>query len=141
MAHQPERQPEIEPEREPEESGAAMQPTGSGLIGRTLEGRYRFDELLGEGSFARVFKVYDLHRRVYLAAKVLRSDIAQEPAFLERFRREAAVLARLQHPHIVRYYDTIESGDVVFILTDYIAGRTLQSILRLRDEPLTPLES
>ncbi len=47
----------------------------------------------------------------------------------------------LQHPHIVRYYDIIESGDVVFILTDYIAGRTLQSVLRQREEPLTPLES
>jgi serine/threonine-protein kinase len=78
---------------------------------------------------------------VYLAAKVLRSDIAQEPAFLERFRREAAVLARLQHPHIVRYYDIIESGDVVFILTDHISGRTLQSILRQRGGPITPLES
>ncbi len=147
MAHQPERQPEMEPEpgHEPDVSdtgeGRAVRLTGSNLIGQTLEGRYRFDELLGEGSFARVFKVYDLHRRVYLAAKVLRSDIAQEPAFLERFRREAAVLARLQHPHIVRYYDIIESGDVVFILTDYIAGRTLQSVLRQREEPLTPLES
>jgi serine/threonine protein kinase len=141
MAHQPERQPEMEPEHEPEASESGARRSGSSLIGQTLEGRYRFDELLGEGSFARVFKVYDLHRRVYLAAKVLRSDIAQEPAFLERFRREAAVLARLQHPHIVRYYDIIESGDMVFILTDYIAGRTLQSVLRQREEPLTPLES
>jgi serine/threonine protein kinase len=146
MAHQPERQPEMEPEHDPDalRQGAekpAGRVTGSNLIGQTLEGRYRFDELLGEGSFARVFKVYDLHRRVYLAAKVLRSDIAQEPAFLARFRREAAVLARLQHPHIVRYYGIIESGDVVFILTDYISGRTLQSVLRQREEPLTPLES
>jgi serine/threonine protein kinase len=149
MAHQPERQPDLEPEHDPDapktdEESASRPPlrlTGVNLIGQTLEGRYRFDELLGEGTFARVFKVYDLHRRVYLAAKVLRSDIAQEPAFLARFRREAAVLARLQHPHIVRYYDIIESGDVVFILTDYIAGRTLQSVLRQREEPLTPLES
>ncbi|RPI94467.1 MAG: hypothetical protein EHM39_12255, partial [Chloroflexi bacterium] len=114
MGHQ--RQPEMEPEHDPESEDAdesAPQPratgTGAGLIGQTLQGRYRFDELVGEGTFARVFKVYDLHRRAYLAAKVLRSDIAQEPAFLARFRREAAVLARLQHPHIVRYYDIIES--------------------------------
>lgn len=149
MAHEPGRQPE--PEYDPdamgtgaEEESASLLPERLGsarLIGQTLEGRYRFDELVGEGTFARVFKVYDRHRRVYLAAKVLRSDIAQEPAFLERFRREAAVLARLQHPHIVRYYDIIESGDVVFILTDHISGRTLQSILRQRGEPITPLES
>jgi serine/threonine protein kinase len=150
MAHQPERQPEMEPEFDPDALAAgteeesvsrSLSRTGMNLIGQTLAGRYRFDELVGEGSFARVFKVYDLHRRVYLAAKVLRGDIAQEPAFLERFRREAAVLAKLQHPHIVRYYDIIESDDVVFILTDYITGRTLQSLLRQRREPITPMES
>jgi serine/threonine protein kinase len=158
MGHdpQPEKEPEYQPEdwddasRESEadddarplaESLTPAASTGSALIGQTLEGRYRFDELLGEGSFARVFKVYDLHRQVFLAAKVLRSDIAQEPAFLERFKREAVVLARLQHPNIVRYYETVESGDHVFILTDYIAGRTLQSVLRRRDQPFSPFES
>ena len=155
MGYQPDLEPEEFEENEAAENGAesademnelplAAQlgpaPGTSGvLIGQTLEGRYQFDELLGEGSFARVFKVYDLHRQVYLAAKVLRSDIAQEPAFLERFKREASVLERLQHPNIVRYYDTVESGDHVFILTDYIAGRTLQS--ELRGEPINPLDS
>ncbi len=138
MAYQPRPQPE--PESEPESRGdqfASEPRTSSDLIGQTLDGRYRFDALLGEGSFARVFKVYDLHRRVYLAAKVLRSDIAHEPMFLERFRREAAVLQRLQHPNIVRYYDIVESGDLVFILTDHIAGRTLQAELRRHNGPLT----
>jgi serine/threonine protein kinase len=76
-----------------------------------------------------------------LAAKVLRSDIAQEPMFLQRFRREAAVLQRLQHPNIVRYYDIVESGDLVFILTDHIPGRTLQSVLRQHGGPLSPAQS
>ncbi len=144
MGHQ--FQPEMEPEYEPEdsESGESQQPrrVGSGdLIGKTLGGRYRFDELLGEGSFARVFRVYDLHRRASLAAKVLRSDIAHEPAFLEQFRREAAVLARLQHPNIVRYYDIVELENTVFILTDYIPGETLQSVLYARRQPIPPLDS
>jgi serine/threonine protein kinase len=155
MAHKPSRQPEMEPEHEPESSsqpedrqagavpvsGPVSPGTSADLIGKTLEGRYRFEGLVGEGTFARVFRVYDLNRRVYLAAKVLRSDIAHEPAFLERFKREAVVLQRLQHPNIVRYYDIVESGDTVFILTDYIAGQTLQAILRRRDTPMTPAES
>jgi serine/threonine protein kinase len=147
MAHEPKRRPELEPEELPgseEESVAkGSGPVASGdLLGKTLGGRYRFDELLGEGSFARVFRVYDLHRRAYLAAKVLRSDIADEPAFLKRFQREAAVLARLQHPHIVRYYDIVEVDGVVFILTDYIPGQTLQKVLHDRGgEPLAPLDS
>ena len=153
MGYEPRQQPE--PEYPPEDEGSegparpgepasragAQRVTSGDLIGRTVGGRYRFEELLGEGTFARVFRVYDTDRRVSLAAKVLRSDIAQEPAFLERFRREANVLERLQHPHIVRYYDTVEAGGLVFILTDFIAGQTLQSILRQHDGPLTPAET
>ncbi|NDJ75359.1 MAG: serine/threonine protein kinase [Chloroflexi bacterium] len=149
MAHEPRQQPEIEPEYDPESMDAAGQPetpppqpaSSRDLIGQTLGNRYRFDALLGEGTFARVFRVHDLHRRVDLAAKVLRSDIAQEPAFLQRFQREAKVLERLQHPNIVRYYDIVEIGDTVFILTDYIAGQTFQQMLRRRTAPLTPMES
>ena len=150
MAHEPRRQPEMEPEHDPdavgpEASSERAVPGGlnlsQDLIGQTLAGRYRFEALVGEGTFARVYRVYDEQRRVSLAAKVLRSDIAQEPAFLARFRREAAVLQRLQHPHIVRYYDIVESGDTVFILTDFIAGRTLQAEMRRLGRPMTPEES
>lgn len=140
MGYEPGRQPAEEPEYDPESLAHAGAPGGD-LIGRTLAGRYRFDALVGEGSFAQIYRVTDLNRRVPLAAKVLRRDIAHERAFLERFRREAAVLARLQHPHIVRYYDIVEADDVVFILTDYIAGETLQTVLFRRAAPLSPLET
>lgn len=143
MAHERRPQPEMEPEHGPDaQAGGAVPSPGSSadLLGRTLEGRYRFEALMGEGTFARVYRVFDEHRRATLAAKVLRSDIAHEPAFLARFRREARVLERLQHPHIVRYYDIIESGDTVFILTDHISGRTLQAELHRLGRPLTPRE-
>ncbi|MEP0764666.1 MAG: serine/threonine protein kinase, partial [Chloroflexota bacterium] len=144
MAHERKPQPEMEPEHDPDAlaRGAAPSPGGSAdLLGQTLAGRYRFEALMGEGTFARVYRVFDEHRRATLAAKVLRSDIAHEPAFLARFRREARVLERLQHPHIVRYYDIVESGDTVFILTDHISGRTLQTELRRLGRPLTPDET
>jgi serine/threonine-protein kinase len=99
------------------------------LTGQTLGERYRFEELIGEGTFARVYRVHDLKRNVDLAAKVLRPDIAQEPSFMERFRREAAVLERLQHPHIVRYYETLETPQAVFMLLDYIPADNMQSYL------------
>jgi serine/threonine-protein kinase len=111
------------------------------LLGQTLGYRYRFDALLGEGTFAHVFRVTDLHRRATLAAKVLRRDIAQDPAFLERFQREAAVLAHLQHPNIVRYYDTIEADGYIFLLVDYIPGRTLQTLLGSLGTALKPSAS
>ena len=147
MGHDPRRQPDWEPDYNPEDmnrdeaKGGALPTAGSGLIGQTLGNRYRFEALVGEGTFARVFRVYDVDRRVYLAAKVLRSDIAQEPAFLKRFQREASVLSRLQHPHIVRYYDVLEVDGYVFILTDYIAGQTLQNKLRELGGSMSPVES
>lgn len=107
------------------------------LIGSTIADRYRFDICLGEGTFAKVYRVHDTRRNVDLAAKVLRPDISHEPTFLERFRREGDVLERLQHPNIVRYYDLIETSEAVFILMDYISGETLQSILYTTGHPLT----
>lgn len=111
------------------------------LTGTTLAGRYRFEALIGEGTFARVYRVHDVRRGVDLAAKVLRSDIAHEPTFVERFRREAQVLARLQHPHIVRFYDVVESDHTVFILMDYIDGTTLHSHLYHLNRPLNVRET
>lgn len=111
------------------------------LLGKTLGGRYRFEELLGEGTFAYVFRITDLRRRATLAAKVLRSEIADDPNFLQRFEREAQVLSRLQHPNIVRYYDIIELEGYIFILTDYIPGQTLEAIIQHMDEPFRPLAS
>jgi serine/threonine protein kinase len=110
----------------------------SELLGRTLGNRYRFDALLGKGVFAHVYRVTDQHRHAALAAKVLRRDIARDPDFLERFRREAAVLAQLQHPHIVRYYDTVELEGYTFILMDYVPGQTLETALSSLAEPLRP---
>lgn len=111
------------------------------LIGQTLGSRYRFDALLGEGSFAHVYRVTDLHRSATLAAKVLRREIAQDATFIERFRREAVVLAQLQHPNIVRYYDTVELEGCTFLLVDYIPGQTFQAVLASQQEPLKPSAS
>lgn len=109
----------------------------SELTGSTIEDRYRFDICLGEGTFAQVYRVHDTRRNVDLAAKVLRADVAHDPTFLERFRREGLVLERLQHPNIVRYYDLVETPEAVFILMDYIPGETLQSVLYNIGRPLT----
>ncbi len=110
------------------------------LTGRTINERYEFDVCLGKGTFAQVYRVRDTRRQVELAAKVLRDDITEE-ATLERFRRESEVLARLQHPNIVRYYDLIESDSLVFILMDYVPGETLQSRLYTTGRPLDAREA
>lgn len=107
------------------------------LVGRTLGDRYRFEALLGEGTFAQVYRVYDERRRTALAAKVLRRGVTSEHAFFKRFRREAAILTRLQHPHIVRCYGIVEADEQIFILMDLIPGQTLQAALA-ESRPLVP---
>lgn len=107
------------------------------LVGHTLGDRFRFEALLGQGTFAQVYRVFDLRRRATLAAKVLRQDVTRDHTFFKRFQREAAILARLQHPHIVRTYGIVELDGHAFILMDYIPGRTLQAVLA-ETKPLLP---
>jgi serine/threonine protein kinase len=111
------------------------------LLGQTLDNRYRFEQKLGEGTFAHVYRITDLHRQATLAAKVLRPEIARDPAVYGRFQREAAVLARLQHPHIVRYYDIVHLQGTIFILLDYVPGKTLEDVLSSQDPILKPYAS
>ena len=110
------------------------------LLGKTLKRRYRVDESLGRGGMAEVYKVWDEERAVYLAMKVLRQDLAQDPIFLRRFQREAKALAALQHPHIVRFYGLERDDLLAFLLMEYVDGVSLQAeILRSAGKSL-PME-
>jgi len=110
------------------------------LVGKTLKNRYKVVESLGRGGMADVYKVWDEERAVYLAMKVLRQDLAQDPIFLRRFQREAKALAGLQHPHIVRFYGLERDDLLAFLLMEYVDGVSLQGeILRSEEKPL-PME-
>jgi len=110
------------------------------LVGRTLRKRYRFDEHLGRGGMADVYKVWDRQRAVYLAAKVLKEDLARDEDLLRRFQQEATVLHELQHPHIVRLYELERERAVIFILMEYIAGQSLRDTINARGTPLSDSE-
>src|SRR6266516_6862554 len=97
---------------------------------RILAGRYELGRLLGAGGMAEVYEGQDrlLARRV--AIKILLAQYAHDPAFLERFRREAQSAASLSHPNIVGVFDTGSEGDTWFIVMEYVDGRTLKDIIR-----------
>lgn len=108
------------------------------LIGRTINKYYKVISSLGSGGMSEVYKVYDSRRRVHLAMKVLRQDIAQDPAFLKIFQLEGRVLANLSHPNIVRFYSLERSDELVFLLMEYIDGGSLQAeIARSNGRPIT----
>jgi len=107
-------------------------------IPRLLGGRYQVGELIGRGGMAEVHAGHDTRLGRTVAIKMLRSDLARDPSFLARFRREAQSAAGLNHPAIVAVYDSgedheAESGGasvaLPYIVMEYVEGRTLREIL------------
>ncbi len=92
-------------------------------------GRYIVQRHLDSGAMADVYLATDTQRAVNVALKVLRSELSLDEYFEDYFRREATVLQQLQHPNIVRLYELVRDGDLLFLVMDYVAGPTLQQYL------------
>lgn len=114
---------------------------------RILGGRYEVGELIGRGGMAEVHIGHDTRLGRTVAVKILRSDLARDPSFQARFRREAQAAAALNHPAIVAVYDTGEDvsvepsgavSHVPFIVMEYVEGHTVRDILR--DGAAVPIE-
>jgi serine/threonine protein kinase len=99
------------------------------LIGKQL-GAYQIQAKLGEGGMARVYKAYHARLRRDVAIKVILPQAADKPGFKERFEQEAQVVARLEHHNIVAVYDFGESGNLTYLVMQYVGGGTLRDQLR-----------
>ncbi len=106
---------------------------------RILAGRYEVGDLIGRGGMAEVHIGYDTRLGRSVAIKILRADLARDPSFQTRFRREAQAAAGLNHPAIVAVYDTGEDQfrndngilqAVPFIVMEYVEGHTVRDILK-----------
>jgi len=108
---------------------------------QVLGERYEIGGVLGRGGMAEVHRGRDLRLGREVAVKVLRQDLARDPSFQVRFRREAQAAASLNHPAIVAVYDTGEdrttTGATPYIVMEYVEGDTLRDVLR-REGPLRP---
>jgi len=98
-------------------------------IGRVLSGRYRLIAPLGTGASAQVFLADDVRLRRRVAVKVLHAALAEDDTFLRRFRAEAQAAAALSHPNIVAVYDWGEDDGSPYIVTEYLGGGSLRSML------------
>lgn len=87
-------------------------------------------ELLGRGGMGAVYKARQKNLDRMIALKVIPPEAAKDPAFAERFAREARALARLNHPSIVTVYDFGQIGDVYYLLMEYVDGVNLRHALR-----------
>lgn len=109
---------------------------------RVLSGRYEVGDLIGRGGMADVHRGLDSRLGRTVAIKLLRADLARDPQFQARFKREAQAVAALNHPSIVAIYDTGEhlvhdgSHDnvrVPYIVMEFVEGKTIRDLIRAND--------
>src|SRR5947207_2417168 len=98
------------------------------MIGKHL-GQYEITEEIGRGGMATVYKAYQPNLDAYVAIKVMSTSLARDSGFLERFRQEARMVARLHHPNILHVYDFGEQDGNSYIVMEYIQGGTLKDRL------------
>jgi len=98
-----------------------------------LGDRYEVGEMIGSGGMADVFIGVDTRLNREVAIKILRSDLARDPAFVSRFRKEALAAAGLNHAGIVAVYDSGEDGTNSYIVMELVNGRTLRDLLQSTD--------
>src|SRR5438128_4205276 len=98
--------------------------------GTTIDGRYRVLSRVGSGGMADVYLAEDELLGRGVAVKLLHHHFAEDQEFVERFRREASSAAALSHPNIVAIFDRGEWKDTYYIAMEYVAGRSLKTIVR-----------
>ncbi|MDQ2649387.1 MAG: protein kinase [Actinomycetota bacterium] len=99
------------------------------LVGRVLSGRYRLIAPIGAGASAQVFLADDVRLKRRVAVKLLHAALADDDTFLRRFRAEAQAAAALNHPNIVAVYDWGDDDGSSYIVTEYLAGGSLRTVL------------
>ena len=104
---------------------------GEALIGRTLQGKYRIEELLGSGGMCHVYRATHTSMGKQVAVKILKPHFAADPAIGRRFEQEARAASRIHHPNAINVMDYgIGEGNTPFIVMEYVNGITLGELIR-----------
>ena len=108
--------------------------------GTIVDSRYKLVSRLGSGGMADVFLAEDEQLGRNVALKLLYQRFAEDPGFVERFRREAQAAAGLQHPNVVSVYDRGSYDGTYYIAMEYLPGRSLKQLIRA-EAPLDPIRA
>jgi len=120
--------------------GTAAKERAAALVGQTLVGRYRVEELVAMGGLASVFRATSLADGKELAIKLLHAEAEGLPELIERFEREAIAGKHILHPNVVTVHeiDRLDDGSW-FLVQDFVRGRTLRDLIT--DGPVAPLRA
>jgi beta-lactam-binding protein with PASTA domain len=102
------------------------------VLGLVLEGRYRLEERIARGGMSTVYSATDLRLHREVAVKVMVEHLAHDPAFVDRFIREARAAAMLSHPNVVGVSDQGSDQGLVYLVMELVRGRTLRDLLQAR---------
>jgi serine/threonine protein kinase len=102
------------------------------MIGELIGGRYEVEDLVGTGGMSSVYRARDNVLERQVALKILHDHFSTDPEYVERFRREARAIARLNHPNIVTIIDRGELDRHQFIVFEHVAGENLKDVVRRR---------
>jgi len=99
------------------------------MKGRLIH-HYQIDSLLGEGGMGTVYRAIDTHLERPVAIKMLHTHLVNQVSFMERFRNEALILARLNHPNIAVVYNFLQDSSDYFMAMEYVEGDSLETLIR-----------
>jgi serine/threonine-protein kinase len=114
-------------------------PVAPDLSGVALEGRYELHEVLGEGTFGRVYRGIDRRLARPVAVKVIKPWWAEDPEWVDAFEREAQLLARVSSPGIVQIYDVGQAREGLYYVSELVDGESLAR--RLKRGPIEPAKA
>lgn len=98
--------------------------------GDVIGGRYRLENLLGQGGMSSVYKASDPNLKRIVAIKIIHPHLSTDPTFFGRFEQEAAAVAQLRHPHIYQVHDFNQDSGVYYMVMEYVEGVTLDARLK-----------
>jgi hypothetical protein len=109
--------------------GSPMKPAAG--VPRIVDNKYRIEQLIGRGGMGAVYRARDMRLDRLVALKVVRAELLSDPDSRLRFRREAQIVARLQHPSIVAVYDygTFTDGGA-YLVMELVRGEDLRRVLQ-----------
>ena len=102
---------------------------GESLVGKTINENYKIVEEIARGGMAMVYRAHQISMDRFVAIKILPQEFLHEASFLERFKREAAIVARLEHRAIVPVYDFGEWNGMPYIVMRYLDGGSVDRLI------------
>ncbi|VAX26199.1 Serine/threonine protein kinase PrkC, regulator of stationary phase [hydrothermal vent metagenome] len=102
------------------------------MIGKTLSGKYEIKREVGRGGMGVIYEALHTALNRTVAIKVLHAQFTHDIGFLDRFKREARAMARLDHKNIIRVFDVLEDEGTHFIIMEYFRGQNLHQVLKKR---------